>query len=242
MSVNKKYYYVRVKENFYDTEEMKLIESVKDGYLYSNLLMKMYLLGIRDDGRLTVKGIPYTSEMLATVTGHKKETVEKALALFCRLGLTETLDNGVIYMTDMQTMVGRSSTEGERKKIYRQRINREKNVDDMVDECPDICPPEIEIEKEIEIEIEQESERESEKDLKRKRKPSLEEVAEYCRERENQVDAEEFVDYYEANGWKVGKNPMKDWKAAVRTWEHKRNAEKPARHSADYSRDAEECL
>ena len=49
--------------------------------------------------------------------------------------------------------------------------------------------------------------------------PALEEVKAYCVERKNNVDAERFIDYYTANGWKVGKNPMKDWKAAVRSWE-----------------------
>ncbi len=57
------------------------------------------------------------------------------------------------------------------------------------------------------------------KTVKRFEKPSLDEVKAYCQERHNSVNAERFVDYYEANGWKVGKNPMKDWKAAVRTWE-----------------------
>lgn len=51
--------------------------------------------------------------------------------------------------------------------------------------------------------------------------PSLEEVAAYCRERRNAVDAQHFLDYYTANGWKVGKNAMKDWKAAVRNWERR---------------------
>ena len=41
----------------------------------------------------------------------------------------------------------------------------------------------------------------------------------YCSERKNKVNAERFMDYYESNGWKVGKNSMKDWKATVRTWE-----------------------
>jgi hypothetical protein len=50
-------------------------------------------------------------------------------------------------------------------------------------------------------------------------KPTVEEIRAYCRERNNIVDAERFYDYYESNGWKVGKNTMKDWKAAVRTWE-----------------------
>ena len=54
---------------------------------------------------------------------------------------------------------------------------------------------------------------------KRFEKPSLADVQAYCAERGNSVDAQKFVDYYESNGWRVGKNPMKDWRAAVRTWE-----------------------
>lgn len=49
--------------------------------------------------------------------------------------------------------------------------------------------------------------------------PTLDEVKAYCAERKNNIDPQHFIDYYESNGWKVGKNPMKDWKAAVRTWE-----------------------
>lgn len=55
--------------------------------------------------------------------------------------------------------------------------------------------------------------------------PSVADVQAYCEERGNRVDAERFVDYYTANGWKVGKNSMKDWKAAVRNWE-KQDAER----------------
>lgn len=51
------------------------------------------------------------------------------------------------------------------------------------------------------------------------KKPTLEEVQAYCEERHNGVDAERFFNYYESVGWRVGKNPMKDWRAAVRTWE-----------------------
>jgi biotin operon repressor len=50
-------------------------------------------------------------------------------------------------------------------------------------------------------------------------KPSLEEVGGYCTERRNGIDPQHFLDHYTANGWKVGKSPMKDWQAAVRTWE-----------------------
>lgn len=49
--------------------------------------------------------------------------------------------------------------------------------------------------------------------------PTLEEVAAYCRERGNKIDPQHFVNYYTSNGWMVGKNKMKDWRAAVRNWE-----------------------
>ena len=55
--------------------------------------------------------------------------------------------------------------------------------------------------------------------VKRFTPPSLEEVQGYCKERNNHIDAQRFIDYYTSNGWMVGKNKMKDWKSAVRTWE-----------------------
>lgn len=61
--------------------------------------------------------------------------------------------------------------------------------------------------------------------------PTVDDVRAYCAERNNNVDAERFVDYYTANGWQVGKNKMKDWKAAVRTWE--RNTSKNIKTSCN---------
>lgn len=71
----------------------------------------------------------------------------------------------------------------------------------------------------------EEKETEKEKE-KRFAKPSLEEVQAYCKERNNNVDAERFINFYTSKGWKVGNQPMKDWKACVRTWERE-NRQKP---------------
>lgn len=60
-------------------------------------------------------------------------------------------------------------------------------------------------------------------------KPTVEEVRRYCMERRNTVDAQSFVDFYDSKGWLVGKTPMKDWKAAVRTWERSRTTPQTAR-------------
>lgn len=76
------------------------------------------------------------------------------------------------------------------------------------------------------------------KEIKNKRNnnifvpPTVEQVAEYCAERNNKVDAETFVNFYTANGWVQGKGkPIKDWKAAVRTWERNRNNSPPKKNS-----------
>ena len=58
-------------------------------------------------------------------------------------------------------------------------------------------------------------------------RPSLEQVKEYCKERDNEVDSQQFLNHYESNGWKIGKVPMADWKAAVRTWEKNDKKNKP---------------
>lgn len=61
--------------------------------------------------------------------------------------------------------------------------------------------------------------------------PTLEEVIDYCNERQNNIDPEQFIDYYTTNGWKVGKNKMKDWKASVRTWERNGYSKKQPQQS-----------
>lgn len=127
MADNKKYYYLKLKEGFFDSEELKILQSMKDGYLYSDILLKMYLQSLRQNGRLMYRGIiPYTPDMIATVTRHQVGTVEKAMKLFEQMGLIEILDNGAIYMLDIQNFIGQSSSEADRQRTYRKKINAEK--------------------------------------------------------------------------------------------------------------------
>ena len=85
--------------------------------------------------------------------------------------------------------------------------------------------------KELEKELGQD--KDNKKPSKRYKPPTVGEVWEYCAERKNNVDAERFVDYYTANGWQVGKHKMKDWKAAVRTWEKNNFNNAPAARGAN---------
>ena len=74
-----------------------------------------------------------------------------------------------------------------------------------------------------------------EKPAKRFSPPSLEQVQAYCQERQNNVNVQKFVDYYTSNGWMVGKTKMKDWKAAVRNWEHMQTKEPPQQKKRQYT-------
>lgn len=76
-------------------------------------------------------------------------------------------------------------------------------------------------EKEEKKEVEEEVETTTTTTTKRFKKPTIEEIKEYCKERKNGINAQYFFDYYESKGWLVGKSPMKSWKAAIRTWELK---------------------
>ena len=129
MADNRKYYYLKLKEDFFDTDEMKILESMKDGYLYSNILLKLYLKSLSNSGRLMYRNvIPYTPEILATLTGHQVGTVEKALDVFKKLDLIEMLDNGAIYMMDIQNFIGQSSSEADRQREYYKRMKAEKEA------------------------------------------------------------------------------------------------------------------
>lgn len=109
------------------------------------------------------------------------------------------------------------------KSVYRLETNWKQNVSADID-------IDLDIDKDIEIDKEKEK-----KGRKKFAPPSVDDVRSYCQERKNGIDAQSFVDFYESKGWMVGKNKMKDWKAAVRTWERRRE-----RTSVDTGREAAE--
>ena len=150
MSDNKKYYYLKLKDNFFDSDEMVVLESQTDGYLYSNILLKLYLRSLKNGGKLMFNDrIPFDSNMLSSITRHTVGTVEKALELFHNLGIIDILDNGSIFMSDIQNFIGESSTEADRIRAYRSKIENEKRTN--VQQKYDKSTPELELKKELEL-------------------------------------------------------------------------------------------
>ncbi|WP_285131872.1 phage replisome organizer N-terminal domain-containing protein [Lactococcus petauri] len=163
MADNKKYYYMRLKENFFDSDEMIILENIDngDGIIYSNILLKLYLRSLKYEGRLMFNDrIPFNPQMLSTIVRHPVGVVEKALKAFVDLGLVEVMDNGAIYMLDIQNFIGKTSTEADRQREYQARIAKEKkvvrNLTGNIGENFEKTTPELEIE--IETELKKESE------------------------------------------------------------------------------------
>ena len=162
MSDNRKYYYLKLKENYFDDDSIVLLESMQDGVLYSNILLKLYLKSLKHGGRLQLdEDIPYTAQMIATITRQQIGTVERALQIFLKLGLVEVLDSGTFYMSNIELLTGPTSSEAERKRAARLQNKALSAPRTNGGHLSDIRPPEIEIELEKEIEIEKEREGET---------------------------------------------------------------------------------
>lgn len=195
MSDNKKYYYLKLKENFFDSEEMIILQNMPDGYLYSDILMKLYLRSLKNSGKLMFKDlIPYTPSALAQVVRHQIGTVEKALRIFQDLGLIEILDNGAIYMLDIQNFIGESSTEADRIRKYRNQIKQDVQ---MLQQTNNKSTPEIELEKEIDINNNIYGQDELDQQLQDKSVKTLWE--------------EQFEEFYKNYPKKVKKQDVKKW-------------------------------
>lgn len=129
MSVDKKYYYLKLKENFFDSPQLQFLESLPNGVEYSNILLKLYLKSLKYEGKLMISDkIPYNTVIISNVLKKDIKLIEEALNWFDQLGLVEVLSNGDIYMLDIQNFIGKSSSEADRKREYRQRIEKEKEA------------------------------------------------------------------------------------------------------------------
>lgn len=217
MSDNRKFYWLKLKHDFFKRHDIRILEEMENGKDYILFYLKLLLESISHEGQLRFsETIPYNEKMLSVITNTNIDIVRSAMKVLIELKMIEILEDSTIYMSEVQKLTGCETATARRLREYRQK---QKVLQSCSNEQK--CNTEIDIEKEIEKEIDIEIEGiKSDKPTRTRFKPpTLEEVKAYCRERQNGVNPEKFIDHYTSNGWKVGKNPMKDWKAAVRTWE-----------------------
>lgn len=154
MPDNKKYYYIKLKDNYFDQDNIKILEAMDNGYIYSLIILKLYLKSSKYNGRLMMTTtIPYDPKklsILANVIGHDVAHIKDALSYAKELDLISILDTGEIWMTDIQNFIGNSSTEADRIREYRTKLKS------TAVQMYDKCTPELKIEREREREKEKE--------------------------------------------------------------------------------------
>lgn len=214
-----KFYWLQLKEDFFEDDAIEWLEEQQpNGRDYAYFYLKLCLKSLKSNGILIRQVgnilIPYDNQKLAELTKMDFDTVTVAMELLKQIGLVKVLENGEIYMTQLENLIG-SKSMGALKK-QQQRLLR--------GQTEDKCPPKIEL-------------KDRTKDIIKNKnifiKPTLEEVEKYCFERNNDIDPQSFIDFYESKGWLIGKTKMKDWKAAIRTWERNRTSNKSKKETSE---------
>lgn len=213
MPDKKKYYWLKLKRDFFKRHDTRIIESMENGEKYLLFYLKLLVESIDHEGQLRFSDtIPYNDKMLSTITNTDIDIVRSAVKVFTELNMLELFDDGTLFMNQVQTMIGDETEWAEKKRLWREK---QRQIEDKTKTKKDNVrqEKELDIEKDKEIKI----------DRNRFVIPTVEQIKEYCTERNNKIDADYFFNYYQSKGWMIGKNKMKDWKSAVHTWEKREN-------------------
>lgn len=225
--------WIKITTDMFDNRKIKHLRRLPDG---NNIVliwvMLLTLAGRCNSGGMIflTENIPYTPKMLADELDFEESTVTLALQALERLGMVSTTASGFINLPgweDHQNIEGLDKIrEQTRKRVADYRTRKKQallpdNSNVTVTDC-NAADIDIDIDKEKKKEEDISLPAEAPTKTKRFSPPSVEDVAAYCQERKNGIDADAFVDYYSARNWTMGKTKMKDWKAAVRTWERNR--------------------
>lgn len=221
----KRYFWLKLYDDFFTSKRIKKLRSIAGGDTYTIIYLKMQLKALKTDGYLYFDGVMNDfAEELALDIDESPEDVKVTINYLMSVGLLETNDGEEYKLPFLDNCIGSENASAQRVREHRAKQKvLQCNTD--VTEVKRVCNAEIDIEKDKEI------------DKSKSNKftpPTLEEVKEYCSERNNNVDPETFINFYESKGWYVGKNKMKDWKACVRTWEN--NDKKKQSNSTDMYR------
>jgi len=220
--------WIKLDTGIFEDEKIKIILSMPEGRTMIVVWLKILCLAgrINNSGVLMVnKTIPYTVEMLSAVFGEDEKIMRMAIDTFERLGMIESC-NGTIFLPNWEKHQSEDALEKIRNDT-RARVAKHRQAQRLLAAEGDECNVTVTLQKrESNSEVTQQTKSKTknknktiESGANARARPILDDVVAYCKERGNQVDAQRWFDYYSANGWRVGKNPMKDWKAAVRTWE-----------------------
>lgn len=163
---DKRYYWLKLKEDFFDEDTIEWLEEQENGKEYCLFYLKLCLKSLKNNGVLIrnvgTMLIPYDAKRLAILTKTDYDTVIVAIELFKKIGLIEMRENGEIYLSQVESMVGSERKSAERKR--KQRLEQQKQLKSGEKECDNVTLMSHECHGELEIELELDKEIEIEKD------------------------------------------------------------------------------
>ena len=214
----KKFFWLKLNRDFLKRHDIKIIKSMENGKDYIIFYLALLLESIDHEGHLRFSNtIPYDDKMLSIITDTNIDIVKCAIKIFQQLGLMEILDDMTIYMTETQKMLGFETDWAKKKREYRKALETNKKT--LLGQKKDNVRQEIDIDIDKDIDINN--------SVSVFKKPTINEIKDYCIERNNNIDPETFYNFYESKGWLIGKNKMKNWKSAIITWEKSRKEKQP---------------
>jgi predicted phage replisome organizer len=150
MAETKKYYWLKLKRDFFKRHDIRIVEEMPNGKDYILFYLKLLLESIDHNGALRFSDtIPYNADMLAIITNTNPDVVKQAIEIFTGLQMIEIFDDGTFYLSEVEKMIGSESTAAEAKR--RQRANKKDKIATLSRHCPTDKEIEKDIEKEKEI-------------------------------------------------------------------------------------------
>lgn len=220
--------WIKIVTDIFDDEKILLIETLPEADSIIVIWFKLLCLAGKQNnsGVFVMGGIPYTEKMLSTIFRRKETVVQLALKTFENFGMIEIIDNTItIPNWGKHQNFDKIELKTEYMRNYmREYRDKQKQIACKSNSKSNSKANVSSADKIREDKIREDKESNSDDKSSQTHKfivPSLDDVKAYCADRNNNVDPERFIDFYESKGWMIGKNKMKNWKAAVRTWEDK---------------------
>ena len=241
----KKYYFLKLSTSFFKDKAIKKLRRLPGGDTYALITLEIFLEALENDNRIYYDGIEDTfAKELALAIDESAEAVQVAVDFLLSCGWLIEEDPETYYTPKGAEMSGQMSARTERR--------HRAQADKLTAECPhdvrkltdddrnirnrdrDRNRKEDKSSFEIDVDMSASADKKTGTDKPRGSDkptrfvpPTLNEVQDFILKNGYSVDADRFMDFYEAKGWMIGKNKMKDWKAAVRNWQRGQKAKRP---------------
>lgn len=221
--------WIKITTDLFDDEKIKYIETLPNGDETIVIWFRLMCLAGRSNSSgflMMTEKVYYTEEILSSIFSRDIKAIQLALNIFQNLDMIEIIDNK-IYLSNWEKHQNAEAMlkikEQTKERVFKHR-NKQLALHSVTEPLHDRYSNATD--KELDKELDKDKDNNNNnKDIVGKTfvKPTIKEIEDYCLERKNKINAEEFYDFYETSNWFRGKTKIKDWKGCIRIWERNNN-------------------